>query len=65
MVAQPQRRAALRRGGVEGEQAAAFRVGPGRQTGLPDEYTTVEDVEALARAVLSYLADIPQIPAYC
>lgn len=38
---------------------------PGRQAGVPDEYTTVEDVEALARAVLSYLADIPQIPAYC
>lgn len=37
---------------------------PGQQAGAPDEHTTIEDVEALARAVLAYLADIPQIPAY-
>ncbi|MCI0753163.1 M20 family metallopeptidase [Teichococcus vastitatis] len=29
-----------------------------------DEHTTVEDVEALSRAVLAYLADVPQIPDY-
>ena len=30
----------------------------------PDEFTTVEDVEALARSVLAYLAEVPEIPTY-
>lgn len=30
----------------------------------PDEFTTVEDVEALARSVLAYLAEVPEIPSY-
>jgi succinyl-diaminopimelate desuccinylase len=32
--------------------------------GGPDEFTTVEDVEALARSVLAYLAEVPEIPSY-
>jgi succinyl-diaminopimelate desuccinylase len=30
----------------------------------PDEFTTVEDVEALARSVLAYLSEVPDIPPY-
>jgi succinyl-diaminopimelate desuccinylase len=30
----------------------------------PDEFTTIEDVEALARSVLAYLAEVPEIPAF-
>nr|WP_237182325.1 M20/M25/M40 family metallo-hydrolase [Roseomonas marmotae] len=30
----------------------------------PDEFTTIEDVESLARAVLAYLADVTEIPGY-
>ncbi|MBC9175364.1 M20/M25/M40 family metallo-hydrolase [Pseudoroseomonas ludipueritiae] len=30
----------------------------------PDEFTTIEDVEALARSVLAYLAEVPEIPTY-
>jgi succinyl-diaminopimelate desuccinylase len=30
----------------------------------PDEFTTVEDVEALARSVLAYLSDVPEVPSY-
>lgn len=30
----------------------------------PDEFTTIEDVEALARSVLAYLAEVPEIPSY-
>lgn len=30
----------------------------------PDEFTTIEDVESLARSVLAYLAEVPEIPAY-
>ena len=34
------------------------------QKGEPNEFTTIEDVDALARTVLAYLADIPEIPRY-
>lgn len=37
---------------------------PHSQRGQANEFTTIEDVEALARAVLAYLADIPDIPPY-
>jgi succinyl-diaminopimelate desuccinylase len=37
---------------------------PGLRGPGADECTTVEDVEALARTVLAYLADIPDIPDY-
>ncbi|WP_161600776.1 M20 family metallopeptidase [Teichococcus oryzae] len=36
----------------------------GQRLHSPDEHTTVEDVEALSRAILAYLADVPQIPDY-
>lgn len=35
----------------------------GRGGAGPDEFTTIEDVEALGRSVLAYLADRPEIPA--
>jgi len=35
---------------------------PGQAPHAPDEHTTVEDVEALARSVLAYLADLPGVP---
>ncbi|MDJ0387134.1 M20/M25/M40 family metallo-hydrolase [Roseomonas sp. E05] len=38
---------------------------PGQPPHAPDEYTTVEDVEALARSVLAYLADLPGVPDPC
>jgi succinyl-diaminopimelate desuccinylase len=37
---------------------------PGCTNDGADEFTTVEDVEALARSVLAYLADTAEIPAY-
>jgi succinyl-diaminopimelate desuccinylase len=37
---------------------------PNSQKGEADEFTTIEDVEALARSVLAYLADVPEIPRY-
>lgn len=37
---------------------------PGSTPYGPDEFTTVEDVESLARSVLAYLAEVPEIPAY-
>ncbi|MFC3124552.1 M20/M25/M40 family metallo-hydrolase [Pseudoroseomonas globiformis] len=36
----------------------------GQRLHAPDEHTTVEDVEALSRSVLAYLAEVPQIPDY-
>ncbi|MXP61958.1 M20/M25/M40 family metallo-hydrolase [Roseomonas sp. M0104] len=38
---------------------------PGQRPHAPDEHTTVEDVEALARSVLAYLADLPDVPDPC
>jgi succinyl-diaminopimelate desuccinylase len=37
---------------------------PNSQKGEANEFTTIEDVEALARSVLAYLADVPEIPRY-
>jgi succinyl-diaminopimelate desuccinylase len=37
---------------------------PGTSIGCPDEFTTVEDVEALARSVLAYLSDVSDLPTY-
>jgi len=38
---------------------------PGQRRHGPDEHTTVEDVEALARSVLAYLAEVPEMPDPC
>ena len=38
---------------------------PGQLSSAPNEHTTVEDVEALARALLAYLADLPEVPDPC
>jgi succinyl-diaminopimelate desuccinylase len=37
---------------------------PGGDPYGADEYTTVEDVEALARSVLAYLSDVAEVPRY-
>lgn len=37
---------------------------PGSHRGGADEFTTVEDVEALARTVLAYLSDVDELPTY-
>lgn len=38
---------------------------PGHGRHAPDEHTTVEDVEALGRSLLAYLADLPDVPDPC
>ncbi|ONG48241.1 hypothetical protein BKE38_22105 [Pseudoroseomonas deserti] len=37
---------------------------PGQPAQGPDECTSIDDVEALARSLLAYLADVPELPAF-